>query len=396
MFQDSPYAHPVGSFQFPVPIVDVDPGTGTPAVITVDCEWIPYIIGALKQLLLQSTWRTEDPEVLALQQQRVFNLIDLFQCAGAAGDMFDVRQNPFISCILEKTIDGGLSWTPFADLSTCFNALSNGIYNPPVNGQPGNPQPIIDTGFCTQFGLTVEANSFTLIPLSLIEGDTLSVKDGVMNGAWTDIAIFPVDWFCGDGTTFISGCNPGTGGTLGTDPLPTANHMRLILVDPDGAYHDFGSGPFTVPAGITDGYWTFQANDDPISDNNGNVTFTLEICRDATTITYTAGSGPDHASFGAVIEIRSTVNPFGHDDIAIVFSRDIRFTVLETFGWNNVTSDGTHFAQSFDASDTPLDYLVKPANTQLTEWPSGNVLRKFEASPGAGGEYTLTCMINAV
>lgn len=78
MYPDSVFAVPVGSFRYPVPIVDEDPTGLNTVQVCFNSSYAPYIAGALKQLLLQTTWDTDDPSVLSLQQQRVTNLISLF------------------------------------------------------------------------------------------------------------------------------------------------------------------------------------------------------------------------------------------------------------------------------------------------------------------------------
>lgn len=77
MWQDSPFAEPVPSFQQPVVAPDWDPDASPTKTVEVACVWLPYIRGALYQLLLQSTWDPAGPDLLHTQQ-RVFNLIDLF------------------------------------------------------------------------------------------------------------------------------------------------------------------------------------------------------------------------------------------------------------------------------------------------------------------------------
>lgn len=79
MFPDESYADATGSFKRPVAPPIVDPDSEPTQEITISCAWLPYVRGALQQLLLQSTWNTSDPAVLALIQGRVWNLIDLFQ-----------------------------------------------------------------------------------------------------------------------------------------------------------------------------------------------------------------------------------------------------------------------------------------------------------------------------
>jgi len=82
MWPNSPFADSRGSFVVPVLPPTVDPDSSPTKSVTLSCAWLPFVRGALKQLLLQSTWDTDDAG-LDLVQQRVFNLIDLFtECSG--------------------------------------------------------------------------------------------------------------------------------------------------------------------------------------------------------------------------------------------------------------------------------------------------------------------------
>lgn len=120
MWGDNPFARPISSFQKPVPLVTVDPDDEPDYQVCFRKEWLPYIIGSLQQLLLQTTWKTDDKDALNLVQARAQLLISMFLNA-CEGDM-DVRQNEETPCILEKTNDG-IEWVPFADLSLCPPAV---------------------------------------------------------------------------------------------------------------------------------------------------------------------------------------------------------------------------------------------------------------------------------
>jgi hypothetical protein len=87
MYPDSQFARPIGSFQYPVQIIADEPDADPLETICINSTWLAYLRGAAKQLLLQSTWATQDPGDLALMQQRTFNLIGLMQngvCTPAA------------------------------------------------------------------------------------------------------------------------------------------------------------------------------------------------------------------------------------------------------------------------------------------------------------------------
>jgi len=79
MYPDSLYATSRGSFLRPVPLPQNDPDVPPTVSVSLACEWLPVVRGALQQLLLQSTWKTDDPAELLKVQGQVSNLIDLFQ-----------------------------------------------------------------------------------------------------------------------------------------------------------------------------------------------------------------------------------------------------------------------------------------------------------------------------
>jgi hypothetical protein len=76
----SPFSHSRGSFETPVDPPSTEPDDAPYYTVTFNQSWCPYITGALKQLLLQSTWNAVEGIPIELTQQRVFNLIDRFTC----------------------------------------------------------------------------------------------------------------------------------------------------------------------------------------------------------------------------------------------------------------------------------------------------------------------------
>lgn len=74
---DRPFAHPTSSFNEPVSPPDIEPDEGEQVQVCFSYEWLPYVLGALSQLALQTTWRGTPSEVL-LAQGRATNLTGLF------------------------------------------------------------------------------------------------------------------------------------------------------------------------------------------------------------------------------------------------------------------------------------------------------------------------------
>lgn len=77
MLPDSDFAGPVGSFDPPILPPGVDPDASPGLTLTVACEWLPFIRGALFQLVLQSTWQGT-PDQITLAQSRAMTLISMF------------------------------------------------------------------------------------------------------------------------------------------------------------------------------------------------------------------------------------------------------------------------------------------------------------------------------
>lgn len=82
MEPDSPFAYPRSSFQVPVDPPDVEPDSTPLETIQVNSTWLLLLRGCAKQLLQQTTWQTDDPDVLNLAQERAFALIGLLQDQG--------------------------------------------------------------------------------------------------------------------------------------------------------------------------------------------------------------------------------------------------------------------------------------------------------------------------
>ena len=75
---DEPFAQPKPSFNQPVVPPTVEPDSTPTIQACFSLAWLPYVLGALSQLQLQSTWDTASAEDTLLAQNRATDLIDLF------------------------------------------------------------------------------------------------------------------------------------------------------------------------------------------------------------------------------------------------------------------------------------------------------------------------------
>lgn len=89
-----------------------------PLFIPASPDWLAIVSGALTELV--KVWNWEQQGTITVQQavDRMQQMIDTYYAEDCCV-MFDVRQNTTDECILEKTDDGGETWSQFADLQLC-------------------------------------------------------------------------------------------------------------------------------------------------------------------------------------------------------------------------------------------------------------------------------------
>ena len=78
-------AWPQGSFKVPVPIPSAAPGDGPLLCLAVNEEWMQYLIGAAKQLMLPSTWGDASDPLVQGAQRAANDLIAILAEATACG-----------------------------------------------------------------------------------------------------------------------------------------------------------------------------------------------------------------------------------------------------------------------------------------------------------------------
>jgi hypothetical protein len=271
-----------GSFQQPVPIPAALPGEPPFVTVCFNAEWLPYILGCLFQLTLNTTWKATTQDELANAIAVSNNLILIFQQAlpgcqtqnpafsGAeSGDEFMLRQNPDNPCLLETSVNG-VDWCVWADLSKC-----TGQAQQPAKGSPNPP-----SGGCTNSFGTVEFGSRWMLPQNVSTGDVITVTNAV--GTWASALDLYIPR-CPDGNIFFEvGCVSGTGHTEPGDPAPSINHDSLIAFDGTN-YYDCGPASdntpvvITIPGGISNANLFFFANT-PDTSGFGAVNFDVQYC----------------------------------------------------------------------------------------------------------------------
>lgn len=272
---------PLPSFQLPIALPAADPDAGDQVCIQFSKAWLPLVRGALLQLLSKATWDTTDPDALNTVQGQVFNLLDLFNDEAVCA-MFDVRIDPENICMLQKTVDGGSTWQDVGSFYYCAKgAAADEIANEIADGilatrgqQPPTPAP--QPGYCYNYHVAIPGTSRWLCPVSVSENDTVYVSNA--SGGWWDGDVTLGRWYCPTGKAYLLGICGADIPYYPGDPYQGGNHMQLVA-NIASTWADPLSAVWTVPGGIVDQPLYIQANDDPLSDNQGSVQFDVEVCR---------------------------------------------------------------------------------------------------------------------
>lgn len=186
MFPDSDFAAPTSSFNHPVPPPLVEPDSSPSVTVTFACAWLPYVRGALQQLLLQTTWDTADETVLNMTQGQAFNLICLFtECSGGIpitcsyNWQFDGNEDGWYS-------DGGGS----CDIGA--NWLGAGWGSRYIGSYPGcDNQSVLSISKALESNTTIYSISVTYTSLVALEVAVIDHCAGCTDGTWDQLYPLP-------------------------------------------------------------------------------------------------------------------------------------------------------------------------------------------------------------
>jgi hypothetical protein len=127
--------YPDPSFRVPIPPPAVDPDQGELIRVEFSREWLPYIQGAIDQLLLPSTWQGSDFDrrtaVARADTLKHLMEVDVPQTL--------IRYNP-LTCTLEQSLDGGESYDPVPGYEFQFTCEIEPLTDQFINNVPAGQQ----------------------------------------------------------------------------------------------------------------------------------------------------------------------------------------------------------------------------------------------------------------
>lgn len=270
------FPRPVSPYEQPIALMTTDPDLEPTVCVKVSAAYIPLIIGSLLSLLNQWTWGAASQADIILQQQRINTLIYLFQIAGpcvqpsqAAGTLVEL---PSMSdqvrvicdengkCVLQYRCDVCSDWITGASLDDIR-----------TNPGGGGNQPAPGGGVAT-YCKTVFANASTIIPTPVNSGDKIEVTSA--DGSWSGT---PFQWRCVDGNIFFVDCTGAPGSTSGSNPVPAAQTMSLIVQFSTGYYALYPGGSLIVPGGVVNEQPTLLANKPTLTSGAGSIDVCIKV-----------------------------------------------------------------------------------------------------------------------
>lgn len=265
---------------FPIPSVVAPVGTRCVKVnIPDDDEHEAIFMGAIALLTKWNSWQRDGTDN-AVQASEVWKRA-IYDNPMFEGCDMPVQFRQLESCILEFSIDAGLTWNIAYDGSSC---VREGIVDAIQDGtiSAGGQQPAEGDGTpgqCYTYHVKLDGIGRWTSPVKISQNDIITVSN--VQGAWYDGVLFSA-WYCGDGYSYAAGSCLGIGNvTDGGDPNPSIYHMRLVgnIATEAPAFFDLFNTTYTVIASGDAPDFFIQCNDSVLTDNQGSITFDVEICK---------------------------------------------------------------------------------------------------------------------
>lgn len=228
-----------------------------------------------------------------------------------AGDCVDLVPTFFEELEYQMSICEQLRWQNGVLQGFCCGEWVNIAGQPPqgIGGtdQPGNGSEQPQPGGCALYHGKMGAKAVWYLPTVVSDGDTIEVSS--VTGIWNDGG--EVAWRDYTGDQSFGGNNVGNPVLVGTDPLPSVNHMALICLI-DATYYDLSSGVLTVSGGHSNAQVTLQPNDSPIDNDNGELSFDITVCNNqAAAFTHVFNFALEDGGFAAAQNPSCSNNPLG-------------------------------------------------------------------------------------
>ena len=256
---------------------DPDPSGSVCYLVPVpnDVGYINAFFGALNSLGNWANWERDTAHTakdVAYKWREIIHALAQEPCSMTA---IQFRQPN--DCSLEYSLDGGDTWLFAANFYNCASgaiddALDSGTIAAPGQQPPGGEVPAQE---CHTYNIELRGNSRWHCPVPVAAKYRVTVSNA--NGGWYDGALLG-NWTCPSGGSYALGsCATDYQAAHQDDPAQSVYHNRLVG-NIGSTWFDMFNTTYTVPDGTPDSELFLQANDNPLSDNDGSIRLTVTVC----------------------------------------------------------------------------------------------------------------------
>jgi hypothetical protein len=171
-----------------------------------------------------------------------------------------------------------------------------------------------------------------------------------------------------------------------------------VICEIDGTFYPISLGGVTVPAGVTDASVIFQANDDTLSDNYGDIQFCIEIAtpQSGISISYEFGTGPTSVQVGQLFTMNSVNSGGGDQRLTPIFSPCLKVTYVASSGYVP-NPDGTRRLYDYiDCDGVVHNGPLETVTSQPTDYDHNLCVTKISMTGDIDHPYTVTGRIDEI
>ena len=143
----------------------------------INKRWVPIVMGMVMQLLEVAPWRDAQHEGYTGIEQVARFLV------GEECDLFELRQKPTDSCVLQQSLDGGETWIDVFDVSACVT-IQDKTYQVQIQNQVTYVQPTFQEIY-NNYTTNYAGNPESVYPdLADPAGDDSALRAAYCNAIW--------------------------------------------------------------------------------------------------------------------------------------------------------------------------------------------------------------------
>lgn len=114
---------PFAPFPHPVPLPVSNPLVDATITVCINTEWLPYVVGALRCLTMDSTWDSDDENAVRAVEDNAMSLIEAFSLQEPCPVPIQFRPNPTHPQNWDYSLDGGTTWLAGPEVASHYTPV---------------------------------------------------------------------------------------------------------------------------------------------------------------------------------------------------------------------------------------------------------------------------------